>query len=101
MRERHGREWQPEETQALKEAIESGQSIANVALALGRSQRATRIRAIRLGLIPAPEVNTTAPTHGGDPESRKPLPDSRIHPYSGGENADDEGDPLPTGCRQQ
>jgi hypothetical protein len=60
MRERHGREWQPEEAQALKEAIESRQSIANVALALGRSGRAIRIRARRLGVMPAPELDTIA-----------------------------------------
>jgi hypothetical protein len=97
MRERHGREWQPEETQALKEAIESRQSIANVALALGRSGRAIRIRARRLGVMPAPELDTIAPlpSDGGGPESRKPPPGGRIHLDSGSENADDEGDPLP------
>lgn len=97
MRERHGREWQPEETQALIEAIESGQSIDNVALALGRSERATRIRAMRLGVVTAPEFHTTAPLPpaGAGPEARKPPPDGRIHQDAGNENADDEGDPLP------
>ncbi len=97
MRERHGRQWQPEETQALKEAIGSRQSIANIALALGRSERAIRVRAMRLGVMPAPELDPTppVPADGGGPESRKPTPGGRIHLDSGGDNVDDEGDPLP------
>jgi hypothetical protein len=96
MRERHGRQWRPEDTQALIRAIESGQSIASVALALCRSERAIRIRVKRLGIISAPELNTNAPLPlDGGPASRRPPAGERTSPDFGREDADDEDDPLP------
>lgn len=97
MREQHGKQWRAEDTQALIRAIESGHSIASVAVALCRSERAIRIRVKRLGLISAPDLNTNAPLVPPDsgPESRRPPPGGRISPDFGSEDADDEDDPLP------
>jgi len=100
MRERHGREWQPAESQALKEALARGQSIANVALSLGRSERAIRIRARRLGVILAPEPRTSSSLAPEvvRPESHK-LPRDPVYSAFNSEDPDDAGDPLPDRLR--
>lgn len=49
MKERHGKGWLPDETQALVDAVAAGYSLAEIAHQLGRSERAVQIRDERQG----------------------------------------------------
>jgi hypothetical protein len=103
MRERHGRGWQPDETQTLKDAIAGGRSIADVAIALGRSERAIRIRAIKLGIVQAPEPKPGSATPRSSQiiraELRDPPPNESVRLDRHCEVADDEDDPAPDRLR--
>lgn len=83
MRQRHGKGWLPDEIQALVDAFDAGNSVAEIAHQLGRSPRAVQIRLERKGRITASSAERTeAPTPSRARMVRTPQAEQTDAPHS-------------------